>query len=147
MVAVTIGGKAFRQIETGRSAGDQIKQRRGNDRADQLRDHVLNDVTRREAATGHQADGNRRIEMAPRYVPDGVGHGHDGKTEGQCNAKESNANVGESRSNDGTAASSKRQPERSDRFSDIRLCVHFPVPRLVQYGGCRPRVVNSAPPQ
>ena len=105
----------------GRAAGDHIEQRRGHDRADDLRDDVRQDLAGRKAAAGGKADGHGRIEMAAGDMADRIGHGDDAQPERQRHADQADADLRKAGGDHRAAASRKCEPKRADRFGSIFL--------------------------
>src|SRR3546814_15201336 len=79
------------------------------------------DVARIEAPARPQADGDRRIEMAPRDMADRIDHGHDGQTERQSDAEEADPAVGKARRDHRAAAAADNQPEGADELGQTLL--------------------------
>ena len=111
-------------VETGRAARDHIKQRRGDDGADDLRDHIGHDLAGRKAAAGGKTDGDGGIEMTAGNVADGIGHRDDAQPERQRHPDQSDTDLREAGGDHRAAASCKGQPERPDRLGGIFFCVH-----------------------
>ena len=67
------------------------------DGADDLGHDIGQQLLRREAAAGPEADRDRRIQVAPRDVPDGEGHRQHREAEGKRDTKKADPDVGEGR--------------------------------------------------
>lgn len=57
--------------------------------------------------------------MAPRYVPDGIGHGQYGKPEGERHPEKTDAHLGKRGSQDCAPAPAENQPERTDELGAV----------------------------
>jgi hypothetical protein len=66
-----------------------------------------------EIAPGPEAAGNRRIEMAAGYVPDGKCHCEHGQAKGKGYSQKTNPHAGKGRRQHRTAAPPENQPEGS----------------------------------
>ena len=76
MVAVAVGGApGGRSIEAVRAVGDDVEDGGGSDGADNLRNDVRRCVSYLEAPTGHQPEGDGRIEVSAGNVTQGIRHG------------------------------------------------------------------------
>ena len=76
MFAVAVRGEAAGGgVESGFTAGNNIKNRGCNNAANYLGNNIANDLFRRKAAAGPQAEGHRRVKMAAGDMAHGVGHG------------------------------------------------------------------------
>ena len=116
------------EIEAGRAACDHIEQRRGNDRADHLRDHIGQDLASRKASARGEADRDGGIEMAAGDVADRIGHGHDAQAERQGHADQADTDLRKTGGDDRAAASRKSEPKRADRFGGIFFGIHYSPP-------------------
>src|SRR5690349_12667901 len=101
-----------------------MEQRRGDDGARNLRDHIRRDLGGGKTAARGETDRNGWIEVAAGYVPDRIGHGHDAQPEGQGHADKADPDLRKTGGDDRAAASSKCEPKRSDQFSRIFTCFH-----------------------
>ena len=84
------------------------------------------DLLPREAPSGPKAYGYRRIDVASGDVPDGVGHGQHGQTEGQCYPEQTDADLRKRRRQNRAAASPENQPERAEELCE-RLFLHSSI--------------------
>src|SRR5262249_38417887 len=64
-----------------------------------------------------QSDRNGRVEMTPRYMADGEGHGEHRQAEGQRDAREADPQGREGRRQHRTATTPEYQPEGTDELS------------------------------
>ncbi len=96
-----------------------IEHAAASDRAQHLGDDVGQELAAREPAAGPEPDRDRRIEVAARDVPDGVGHRQHGQAEGQRDAEEADAQLGKRRRQHRAAAPAEDQPERPDELRPV----------------------------
>lgn len=71
-----------------------------------------------------KTDRNRWVKVAPRDVPDCVGHGHHCQAQGERHAQQTYAHPKEFSSDDGASAASEHEPERADEFRN-KIPDHF----------------------
>ena len=74
-----------------------------------------------EAASAIETDGDGRVEVAAGNVTDGVSHGEDGETEGQCNADVMDGVVTSTTSEQSRTAAAENKPECADTLGDRTL--------------------------
>jgi hypothetical protein len=131
MRIITVGRKALAEVETGRAIRDHIEQRRGNDRAENLRDHIRQDLAGRKATAGGKTNRHGGIEMATRHMADRVGHRDHAQAERERHADQADADLRKARGDDGAAATGKSEPKGSDGLSGVFFAVHWSPPRVV----------------
>src|SRR6202034_4498745 len=76
-------------------------------------------------------DGDGRVEMPSRNMPDRIGHRQDRQSERECDAQKADAEIGKRRRQDGRAAAAKGEPERTEelgRRSPHEVLVHRFLP-------------------
>ena len=66
---------------------NEIENHSAGDGAENLRDHIGDEVLRRHAAGDEHAEAHRRIDVAARNLADAIGHGDDGEAERQGDAE------------------------------------------------------------
>ena len=71
-----------------------------------------------EAPAYAEADRHRRVQMAPRDVTDGIGHGEDGQTEGERHPEEADTHARERRRQHRAPAAAEDEPEGADELRD-----------------------------
>ena len=102
------------------AACDQcVEDRRADDGADNLGDHVPGSLLAAHASREEDAQRDGRIDVAARDVADGVGHGHDRESEGQGHSDCSDAGAygsGHTPGEYGAAASHQDENHRPDHF-------------------------------
>ena len=72
--AVAVRGKARGHVEARFAAGDEIQHAARHEGASHLREDVGRQLRGRESPAGPEARRHRRVQVAPRDVPDGIGH-------------------------------------------------------------------------
>ncbi len=100
--------------------GDLQQDEAGQQATSHLGDDVRHQVLGREAATGPQADADRRIEVRAGDMAERIGAGHHGQAEGERHAEEPDAQriavTAELGGQHRTAAATQNQPERAEEF-------------------------------
>src|SRR5690348_10449275 len=93
MISVAVRSESAAHAESGLTASDEIEYARAREAPKHLRYDVGYHVRRRKPLADAEPYGDRRIEVTPGNVADGVRHCHDGKAECQRDAHKSNAEV------------------------------------------------------
>lgn len=117
MFAIPVGGQTCGNIETLLAAGNVRNQRRGENRAEHLRDDIGGQLFGRKPAANEQTDRDGRVEMTSADVANGERHGQHRQTKRQGHPQHSNAQ-GRRRSEHCAAASTQNQPERTQQLSN-----------------------------
>ena len=119
-LAKPIRGEAA-QHETGVAFRDDFQHRRRADRAGNLEHDIGDDIAERNAASGPEADRDRRIEMGAGNMPDGIGHRHHGEAESKRDADKTDAQLRIGGGDHRGAAAAKSEPKGAKKFSDRAL--------------------------
>ena len=104
---------------------DQIEHERADDRAEDLSDHIGDEVTGRHAARDQRAEADGRIDVAAGDRADRIGHCDDGEAERESNAEDADSRrAGNGRScDDCGAAAEEYERECTDELGESLL--HF----------------------
>jgi hypothetical protein len=116
VIAESIRGESFGNVEVRRSARDYVQQGGGCNRANDLRPDVGQDLVSRKTAAACQSHGHRRVEMTSRDMPDAICHGEHGETERQGHTKQAETALRKTGRYHGGPTSAEGQPECSDGF-------------------------------
>src|SRR6476469_1734812 len=118
MLAIAVRREPAAQIEAGLAARYEVEERGCHDGAEHLRDRIGQHFGPAEASARRKPNAHRRIEVAPRDVADGEGHGQYGEPEGGGDAQQTNADPRKGGGEHGAATAAEDQPERADEFRD-----------------------------
>src|SRR5215475_7592371 len=140
-----VGCETLSNIKTGCAARNQIEQGRADDRADDLRNHIGQNLAGGKTPARGKTDRNGGIEVTTGYMADGIGHGYDAQTERQGYADQTDPDLRKAGSDDRAAAACKCEPERSDQFGRIFPCFHINTSRTrpTPPGKSSPKAANS----
>ena len=121
MFPITVIRKTGRCIETGRTACDNIENRRRNDRTRDLYDPVSEHVAQWETTRHCKSEGHSGIKMCAGDVTKGVSAGEYSKPEGEGHAHEPDPEVPdvllvEHRGQDRAAAAAEHEPESAEEL-------------------------------
>src|SRR5690349_18035993 len=94
MFGVSVGGEPAREAKAVFAARDQIENCRPDDCAENLRDDIGQNVSRRKSFSSPETDRHRRIKVRTGNMPDGVSHRQNRHTEGERDARETDAEAG-----------------------------------------------------
>ena len=118
---------------------DQDKARAGADqRAEHLRDPVLNHFGRAHATGDEHAEADRGVDVTTRDRPDAVSHGDNGEAEGARDAEQVDRRRARSHpADDRRPAAEKHQGERANKFR--KRFIHFSLLLICRPLTSRPR--------
>src|SRR5262245_314608 len=116
--AEAVRSKTRRRVESRAAGRDDIQNRRGDDRAGELRCPIGQEVSGRKPATSPQPERHGWIEMTARDRPEGVGGGEDREAECKRNASETDPELGKRRGEHCRTAAAEDQPERTEELSE-----------------------------
>src|SRR5437868_1897085 len=122
MFPITVIRKTGRCIETGRTACDNIENRRRNDRTRDLYDPVSEHVAQWETTRHCKSEGHSGIKMCAGDVTKGVSAGEYSKPEGEGHARIADAQIGHRRCEHRTSATAQHQPSGSQEFGNEFAC-------------------------
>ena len=86
MIRVTVGREPGTELKARLAAGDEVQHRRRDDAAQDLGNHVRDQLRCLEAAAHHQSEGDGGIQMTAGDRADGEGHREHRQSKGECDA-------------------------------------------------------------
>src|SRR5262249_17281511 len=118
MVAVAVKGESGVNIEADISGCDNKQGARGGNSAQDLCDHIRQQVGGRESFADKQTHAYGRIQVATGGMSDGKSHGKNGESERQGDSGISDSDARNARGEHGRSASAEDQPESSEKLRE-----------------------------